>query len=103
MVLQLTASEGTKQPGDPLVQQGIQKPGRLGPGQHGAAPGTLPQELRAPKQRNAGGNHRWEKIDFFSDSWIPSPLPSSQKQTKLTAAEHSQKLFLVRKKKVLLL
>ena len=96
MVLQLTASEGTKQPGDPLVQQGIQKPGRLGPGQHGAAPGTLPQELRAP-------NHRWEKIDFFSDSWIPSPLPSSQKQTKLTAAEHSQKLFLVRKKKVLLL
>ena len=30
---------------DPLVQKGIQKPGRLGTGQHRAAPGTLPQEL----------------------------------------------------------
>lgn len=64
-VLQLTAPKGTKQPGDPLVQKGIQKPGRLGPGQHGAAPGILPQELRAPKHRDAGGNHGGEKLIFF--------------------------------------
>ena len=65
MVLQLTAPKGTKQPGDSLVQKGIQKPGRLGNGQYGAAPGTLPQELRALKQRKAGGNHREEKIRVF--------------------------------------
>ena len=48
-----------------LVQKGIQKPGRLGNGQYGAAPGTLPQELRALKQGKAGGNHRGEKISFL--------------------------------------
>ena len=36
-----------------------------GAGQHGAAPGTLPQELRAPKHRDAGGNHGGEKLIFF--------------------------------------
>ena len=73
------------------MQKGIQKPGRLGNGQYGAAPGTLPQELRALKQRKAGGNQRGEKIRvfFFSDSLIPLPLPSFQKQTKIIAMEHS--------------
>lgn len=99
MVLQLTVPKGTKWPGDPLVGKGIQKPGHLGNGQHGAAPRTVPQELRALKQRRAGGNHRGEKINFFSDSLIPSPLPSFQKQTKIIAMKHSKKLLLVRKKK----
>lgn len=82
MVLQLTAPKGTKQPGDSLVQKGIQKPGRLGPGQHGAAPGTLPQEPRAPKQRSAGGNHGGEKIDFFLidfDSFSTSQFSKTNK------------------------